>query len=102
MLPGSGPTHLASQIGIPDTEVLAKAQREERICVTFDEDFGELAARSPMPIECGVLLLRLPLHPPGPDAVRAAVLIDARRDWAGCFFVIDERRTRMRKLNSPS
>lgn len=83
--------------GIPDIEVLAKARSEERICVTFDKDFGELAAHSPMPAGCGVVLLRLSLHLPD-GAVRAAMLIDARRDWAGCFSVIDERRTRMRKL----
>ena len=87
--------------GIPDADVLARARREGRVCVTFDKDFGELAARSPMPAGCGLVLLRVSLQTPGDGAVRAAMLIDARRDWAGCFSVIDERRTRMRTLAPP-
>jgi hypothetical protein len=30
--------------GMPDPEVLAMAEREKRILVTFDNDFGELTA----------------------------------------------------------
>jgi predicted nuclease of predicted toxin-antitoxin system len=40
--------------GSSDPEVLARAAREERILLTFDKDFGELAKASPMPAGCGL------------------------------------------------
>ena len=88
--------------GITDIAVLAWASREARICVTFDKDFGELAARRALPEGCGVVLLRLATYPPAEAAARTAALIDARRDWAGHFSVIEPGRTRMRRLESPS
>ena len=35
--------------GSPDTSVLSQAQTEERILLTFDKDFGELALRLDYP-----------------------------------------------------
>ncbi len=35
--------------GSSDVQVLERAQREHRIVVTFDKDFGELAFRSRLP-----------------------------------------------------
>ena len=45
--------------GIADSEVLAMAQTEKRIIVTFDKDFGELAFRWGLPATSGIILLRL-------------------------------------------
>jgi len=45
--------------GINDKSVLARAQRESRILITFDKDFGELAFRSLLPAASGVILFRL-------------------------------------------
>jgi hypothetical protein len=66
--------------------VLATAAREDRILLTFDKDFGELAARSALPPGCGVVLFRLP--PPRSKAAgqRLAARIVARADWSGLFF----------------
>jgi predicted nuclease of predicted toxin-antitoxin system len=47
--------------GSSDPEVLARAAREERVLLTFDKDFGELAKASPLPARCGVILLRIPM-----------------------------------------
>ena len=44
---------------MPDDEILAIAQREERIILTLDTDFGELIYQSRQP-HAGVLLLRMP------------------------------------------
>jgi hypothetical protein len=84
--------------GSSDPEVLARAVREERILLTFDKDFGELAKASPMPAACGVILFRIPM--PRPDGVgqQLAGLIIARDDWAGHFSVIEPGRVRMRLL----
>lgn len=42
--------------GISDPEVLSRAQAENRILLTFDKDFGELAFRSKLPASVGVIL----------------------------------------------
>lgn len=84
--------------GTTDPDVLAWAAREERILLTFDKDFGELAKRSPLPRTCGVVLLRMPMPRPGDVGRRLADLIAARDDWAGCFSVIEPGRVRMRPL----
>jgi len=44
---------------MPDDEILAIAQREERIILTLDTDFGDLIYQSRQP-HVGVLLLRMP------------------------------------------
>jgi len=45
--------------GSPDPEVLARAQRENRVVVTFDKDFGELAFRRGLAASVGVVLFRI-------------------------------------------
>ena len=84
--------------GTSDPDVLAWAAREERILLTFDKDFGELARGSQLPRTCGVVLLRTPMPRPGDVGQRLADLITARDDWAGCFSVIEPGRVRMRSL----
>jgi predicted nuclease of predicted toxin-antitoxin system len=84
--------------GTSDQEVLARAAREQRILLTFDKDFGELAKDSSLPNGCGVVLLRIPV--PAPQRVGRVIadLILARTDWAGHFSVIEPGRVRMRAL----
>ena len=81
-----------------DPDVLTWAVREERILLTFDKDFGELARGSELPRTCGVVLLRLPMPRPGDVGQRLADLITARDDWAGSFSVIEPGRVRIRPL----
>jgi hypothetical protein len=84
--------------GIADQEVLAWAQQEGRICVTFDTDFGHLAVLHGAAAGFGIILLRLPMRGLGADSGPIAAMIAARTDWPGHFSVIDPRRTRMRRL----
>jgi predicted nuclease of predicted toxin-antitoxin system len=84
--------------GMADPEVLAWAAREERILLTFDKDFGELAKVSALPPACGVILLRMPMPKPNEVGRRLADLIMARADWAGHFSVIEPGRVRMRRF----
>jgi predicted nuclease of predicted toxin-antitoxin system len=83
--------------GIADAEVLAIAVRERRICLTFDKDFGELAAAATLPADCGVLL-RVQPRPSLESSAEIAAAIDARADWAGHFSVLEPGRVRMRPL----
>jgi predicted nuclease of predicted toxin-antitoxin system len=84
--------------GATDQDVLAWAAREERILLTFDKDFGELARGSTLPSACGVVLLRMPMPKPADVGQRLAGLVTARDDWAGHFSVIEPGRIRMRPL----
>ena len=80
-----------------DPDVLAWAARDERILLTFDKDFGELARASALPRTCGVVVLRMPMPKPG-DVGQLANLVTSRDDWAGHFSVIEPGRIRMRPL----
>ncbi len=82
--------------GISDKEVLALAMKEERILLTFDKDFGEIARSERLPSKCGVILLRVPMPPH--ETVRLAATIMARDDWAGRFSVVEPGRVRSRSL----
>ncbi len=84
--------------GATDSEVFAWAAREERVLLTFDKDFGELARGSKLPSACGVVLLRMPMPVSSVVGRRLAELITSRGDWAGCFSVIEPGRVRMRPL----
>jgi Domain of unknown function (DUF5615) len=50
--------------GTTDADVLAWAAREERILLTLDKDFGELARGSALPRSCGVVLFRTAMPRP--------------------------------------
>ncbi len=84
--------------GARDDVVLARAQMEQRILVTFDKDFGELAFRSRLPAASGVVLFRLNGASPSEDNARALSALAERLDWAGHFAVVHDDRIRMRPL----
>jgi predicted nuclease of predicted toxin-antitoxin system len=86
--------------GMPDTEVLALAIRERRVCLTFDKDFGQLATSTSFPSDSGVVLLRLPA-PNSKDRIQSMVaIVESRADWVGYFSVVEPGRIRMRPLSS--
>lgn len=87
--------------GAADREILDRAEREGRVLLTCDRDFGELAIRSGMPATCGVVLLRLSGPSPGVDNARALLALESRSDWAGHLSVVTDDRIRMRPLRSP-
>jgi predicted nuclease of predicted toxin-antitoxin system len=73
---------------------------EARILLTFDKDFGELAFNRGLPVECGVVLLRLP---PIPELVGAQVIraLETGVVAAGRFVVIEPERVRERPSRAP-
>jgi len=84
--------------GAADDLILARAQAEGRLVVTFDKDFGELAYHWGLSATCGIALFRL--HTQDPDYVLARV-IDAFVDaagWIGHFAVVEDSRVRVRPL----
>lgn len=81
-----------------DEAVLARAQDEGRILVTFDKDFGELAFRAGLPATCGVILFRLTGTNPEQDNARAVAALSTEHVWAGHFAVVQDDRIRIRPL----
>lgn len=86
--------------GLADDDVLALAQANDRVLITFDHDFGERifrrGARAP-----GVLLMRLRAST-STELVAAVASIwpDAARQLPGHFVVVTDRKLRIRRLDT--
>ncbi len=84
--------------GSSDEDILARAVSEERVLVTFDKDFGELAFHSHLPSKCGIILFRVPESSSAYIARVVVAAVESRSDWTGHFSVVEEYRIRMRPL----
>ena len=84
--------------GIRDTDVLRIAHEEQRLIITQDKDFGELAVRFGLPASSDVLLIRIGRGLPHDDAERTVAVVRSRADWSGHFSVVDDERIRMQPL----
>jgi hypothetical protein len=89
----------ATAPGMADPDVLAWAVREDRILLTFDKDFGELARASTLPSACGVVLFRIRMPRASAAGQRLVKIIAERDNWAGHFSVVEPGRVRMRPLS---
>lgn len=87
-----------SQPQTADEDILELAEKDARIVLTFDKDFGELAFCFNLPASCGIVLFRIPLL--SVDYVTDVIIevIESRSDWAGHFSVVEPGRIRMRRL----
>lgn len=81
-----------------DDDILARAQSEDRILLTFDKDFGDLAYHWGLPSKCGIVLFRLSIPSPDIAAQRVLTALTAQADWSGVFAVVEDARIRMRPL----
>ena len=84
--------------GASDPRVLERASVEQRVLLTFDKDFGELAFRWGLPATSGIILFRMRLISPAHISRAAVSAIGSRKDWAGHFSVVEEGRVRMTAL----
>ena len=84
--------------GETDKNILLRAKTEERIILTFDKDFGELAFRSKVPANSGIILFRITPISPQYIAKAAAQALSGHSDWAGHFSVVEDNRIRMTPL----
>jgi predicted nuclease of predicted toxin-antitoxin system len=87
-----------SMRGAGDPEVLARAQTEERIVVTHDKDFGELAFGFGLPARSGIVLFRLSGASPENDNRRIMEVLETDMDWTSHFAVVTDDRIRIRPL----
>ncbi len=88
--------------GQADRVLLSLAQTDQRVTVTCDTDFGELAFHSGLPATCGVVLLRIPWTDPNTDNAFAVSTLTSRDDWTGVFAVVERDRIRLRPLPTPN
>jgi predicted nuclease of predicted toxin-antitoxin system len=88
--------------GSSDAEVLARAQVEDRVLITFDKDFGELAFGSGLPASSGIVLFRVSAPSPSHVARVAVAALESRADWPGHFAVVEDDRIRMTSLPARS
>ena len=78
--------------GDSDQNVLAYAQADGRVLLTFDKDFGELAYRAQLRATCGVVLFRLGGLPLAERERLILACIATRYDWSGHFSVVTKSR----------
>lgn len=88
--------------GLPDEDVLARAQQERRLVVTQDKDFGELAFRARLLADCGVILFRLAGANPDQDNRRVLEVLESTTEWVGQFAVVTQHQVRIRALPQPT
>jgi predicted nuclease of predicted toxin-antitoxin system len=84
--------------GADDDAVLAMSVAGNRVLVTFDKDFGELAFRKGRNASCGVILLRPRLRSPDFLAQFLVAVLTQQIDWEGHFAVAREGRIRVIRL----
>ena len=76
-----------------DPNILTRAVREDRLLVTFDTDFGELAFRERLTAHCGVVLFRIAQAVTAEERAQLiAHNLAAPIAWAGRFWVINVRK----------
>jgi predicted nuclease of predicted toxin-antitoxin system len=84
--------------GALDTAVVARASAEDRILVTEDKDFGELAFRDGLRPP-GIIRLALPSYQPAEKAARLLDVLAAEGTRArGAILVIEPAHTRCRLM----
>jgi len=89
-----------SMRGAKDRIVLQTAVDQSRIVITEDKDFGELTVRLRLPAY-GVVLLRMDSEDADQKLMRLREVLTKYQDrFIGHFVVIDNRKTRFRRLNS--
>ena len=86
--------------GTKDPDVLIRAVAEQRVLLTLDKDFGDLAIHFGLPATCGIVLFRLQANSSTALAAMVLAAIQSRTDWAGEFSVVEPGRIRMRPLST--
>lgn len=84
--------------GADDAVILMRAAAEQRVVLTFDKDFGELAFRQRLPASCGVILLRFTPKGREHDIQQIVAVLLSREDWMGAFWVVSDNSIRKRPL----
>jgi predicted nuclease of predicted toxin-antitoxin system len=95
---GHDVVRVAAQSGLDDLAVARRAQREDRVLLTQDTDFGGIALRHRQP-RTGVIILRAAVVDLEGVATRLVQLFaHAGSDLSGAITVLDDRGVRSRAI----
>jgi predicted nuclease of predicted toxin-antitoxin system len=84
---------------LPDDEIFAKAERENRIILTFDLGFGDIAAAAGSALPSIVIFRLQDQKPANVNQRLEVVLREAAADLSqGAIISVDEIRYRIRRL----
>lgn len=87
--------------GAADRRIVARAERERRVLLPFDKDFGDIAFGAGSAPRCGIILLRFVPRDPE-DAVSVVLAAIASRDtWDAHFAVVERDHLRVRPHSAP-
>ena len=81
--------------GVDDDLVLTTALAEQRVLVTFDKDFGEMAFRQGKAATCGIILLRPKVRSPEYLVQFMIAVLNQAVTWEGNFSVAQEGKLRV-------
>jgi len=85
--------------GVTDAQILQRAERERRVILTFDRDYGELIFRHRLGRPAGVVYFRYtPRIPEEPGDHLLKLLALPGLALVGQFSVVDRERIRQRPL----
>ena len=91
---------LETNRGADDRTVAELAAREDRVVVTEDHGFGELAVRERLPLP-GVMILSFGREPNAVRASRALQIVDDHgEELRGRLTIVEIRRTRRRLIRN--
>ena len=80
--------------GADDPPAVELAMSGDRLLLTLDKDFGELAFTRMLSSDAGVVLCRLSSDSPDVLSARLVAPLRAVETWAGMFSVIEDDRVR--------
>ena len=84
--------------GAKDDDILARANREKRVIVTFDRDYGELIYKRNMPSPAGVVYFRFHPSTPTKPADYLLALLSNGIQFEQRFTVVERDGLRQRPL----
>lgn len=87
-----------SNVGASDQELLDLARREQRIVLTFDQDFGELIFHQRESACSGVVLFRLRKQPPETTIAALKAFFLSEPQIEGFFTVVSPGQVRQTPL----
>ena len=91
-----------SMPGQSDKTILTKGVEQDRVVLTHDKGFAELAFRQGLRADCGVVLFRFSGASPEQIRNRISSVMESSLEWRGKFVVVTDDRIRVRPLPSHS
>lgn len=85
--------------GITDNEVLMRANKEKRILLTFDRDYGEIIYKKKSPLPAGLIYFRfVPVTPEHTAKIFFSLVEVSNIILQGKFTIVEKNKVRQRPL----